>query len=246
MFSSRAVGAAEMLLSLVNINGEPYTHHGELRHFTPLSLGQGDRSAILWTPGCDTITEHAGAVCAKALQAQGGLPDRGGMIRQILDNADHQMVGSYIPHCWASLRRWQEALKKGKTSVTQRELDKAHEALNELVQQMKEAIDYSPVVGRLEAGLLQNEINKVRQTQERLFRLSSEYVTAARVYGLIANQPEVLAMSLERWFAHPFNSTQNHYAMAPPDAGANDRAIAAIVGGNDLDDLFKLDFDSIS
>ncbi|CAI8894988.1 hypothetical protein EMIT0324P_20754 [Pseudomonas chlororaphis] len=53
---------------------------------------------------------------AKALKAQGGLPDRGGLIRQILDNADRKMVASYIPHCRASLRRWQEALKKKSAS----------------------------------------------------------------------------------------------------------------------------------
>ncbi|MDD2050642.1 lipase family protein [Pseudomonas putida] len=245
-FANVPAGLAVLLLSPVNITGEPYTHHGELRHFMPLSLGEGDRSAILWTPGCDTVTEHAAAVCVKALKARGGLPDRGGLMRQILDNADHKMVVSYIPHCWASLRRWQEALKNRSPSVTDRELVKVTTALKEIARQMREEIALSTPAGKFRAARLQDEIYKVQETRTRLMRLSSDHVTEAKVYGLIAQQPEELAKSLERWLVHPFIRAQEQFAMAPPDAGSNDLAIAALVGDFVPGMPFDLDIDSIS
>ncbi|WP_338805721.1 hypothetical protein V8U11_19535 [Pseudomonas chlororaphis] len=67
----------------------------------------------------------------------------------------------------------------------------------------------------------------------------------AKVYGLIANQPEVLAMSLERWLAHPFNRVPEQFAMAPPDADSNDRAIAALVGDHVPGAAFDLDVAAI-
>ncbi|MGR6740275.1 lipase family protein [Pseudomonas chlororaphis] len=244
-FVNVPAGLAVLALSPVNMTGEPYTHHGELRHFMPLSLKGGDRSAILWTPGCETVTEHAGAVCAKALKAEGGLPDRGGLIRQILDNADHKMVASYIPHCWASLRRWQEALKQKRASVTGTELFEVDKALEEITRQMMKEISNSTPAGTFKASQLQDEIAKVRETRLRLLELSKDPVTEAKVYGLIANQPEVLVMSLERWLAHPFNRTPEQFAMAPPDADSNDRAIAALVGGHVPGAAFDLNIDAI-
>ncbi len=244
-FVNVPAGLAVLALSPVNMTGEPYTHQGRLRHFMPLSLKGGDRSAILWTPGCETVTEHAGAVCAKALKAEGGLPDRGGLIRQILDNADHKMVASYIPHCWASLRRWQEALKQKRASVTGTELFEVDKALEEITRQMMKEISNSTPAGTFKASQLQDEIAKVRETRLRLLELSKDPVTEAKVYGLIANQPEVLAMSLERWLAHPFNSMPEQFAMAPPDADSNDRAIAALVGGHVPGAAFDLNIDAI-
>ncbi|QLL16233.1 hypothetical protein [Pseudomonas chlororaphis] len=44
---------------------------------------------------------------------------------------------------------------------------------------------------------------------------------------MIANQPEVLAMSLEHWSTHPFNRVPEQFAMAPPDADSNERAKGA-------------------
>ncbi|NNB43126.1 lipase family protein [Pseudomonas chlororaphis] len=244
-FVNVPAGLAVLALSPVNMTGEPYTHQGRLRHFMPLSLKGGDRSAILWTPGCETVTEHAGAVCAKALKAEGGLPDRGGLIRQILDNADHKMVASYIPHCWASLRRWQEALKQKRASVTGTELFEVDKALEEITRQMVKEISNSTPAGTFKASQLQDEIAKVRETRLRLLELSKDPVTEAKVYGLIANQPEVLAMSLERWLAHPFNRTPEQLAMAPPDADSNDRAIASLVGGHVPGAAFDLNIDAI-
>ncbi|AIS12511.1 lipase [Pseudomonas chlororaphis subsp. aurantiaca] len=248
IFANPAIGGAVLLLSPVNIAGEPYMHHGELRHFMPVSFANGHKSAILWTPGCKTITERGGAaVCAKALDAKNGLPDRGGLLKQMVDNAHHKMVVSYIPHCWASLRRAQEALKEGRTVVTATEYDRVKEALQDFKAQLKEKEAEARGSAREHqiVGPLQAEIARLQQTCERLEELSRERVSEAKVYGLIANQPDLLVMSLDRWLAHSINRTREQFAMAPPDADSNDRAIAALVGGHVPGAAFNLDIDAI-
>ncbi|QLL16232.1 hypothetical protein [Pseudomonas chlororaphis] len=112
-----------------------------------------------------------GAHRCQALKAEGGLPDRGGLIRQILDNADHKLVASYIPHRWASLRRWQEALKKS-ASVTDTELFEAEKALEEITRQMMKALSNSTPAGTIKASQLQDEIAKVREPRLRLLKLA--------------------------------------------------------------------------
>ena len=247
-FFNPALGGVVLFLSPINITGESYTHHGTLRHFMPVSFADGHKSAILWTPGCKTITERGGAaVCAKALDAKNGLPKRGGLLQQMMDNAHHKMVVSYIPHCWASLRRAQEALQEGRTLVTSTEYDRVHEALQDFETQLreKEAAARGSVRERQIVGPLRAEIGRLQETAARLKDLSGERVTEAKVYGRVTDQPEVLAMSLDRWLAHPFNRTQEQLAMAPPDADSNDRAIAALVGGHVPGATFNLDIDAI-
>lgn len=243
-----AIGKAVLLLSPVNIIGEPYTHHGKLRHFMPVSFADGHKSAILWTPGCESITERGGAaVCAKALAAKNGLPERGGLLRQMLDNADHKMVASYIPHCWASLRRAQEALEEGRCVVTPREYERVREALQDFKTQLreKEAAAYGSAREQQMTGPLRAEIGRLQQTAVRLKGLSEESVSEAKVYGRVADRAESLAVSLERWLAHSFNRSPEQLAMAPPDAGSHDRAIAALVGGHVPGAAFDLDIDTL-
>ena len=243
-----AIGGAVVLLSPVNIVGEPYTHHGKLRHFMPVSFADGHKSAILWTPGCESITERGGAaVCAKALAARNGLPERGGLLRQMLDNADHKMVASYIPHCWASLRRAQEALEEGRTVVTPTEYERVGEALQDFKAQLreKEAAAYGSAREQQIMGPLRAEIGRLQQTAVRLKALSVERVSEAKVYGRVAERPEALAVSLERWLAHSFNRSHEQLAMAPPDADSNERAIATLVGGHAPGAVFDLDIDTL-
>src|SRR3546814_20856435 len=101
----------------------PYTtlfrsHHGILRHFLPVELGRGEKSSILWTPSCDTITQHA--ACEMALHHKHGLPDRPSFLAQLFDVGNHFMVPRYIPACWSTLRRWQQAQTTGDRSEERR------------------------------------------------------------------------------------------------------------------------------
>ncbi|AZE49438.1 lipase family protein [Pseudomonas chlororaphis] len=248
MLANPPIGGTVFIASPINFTGESYTHHGKLRHFMPVSFAYGHTSAILWTPGCETITERGGAaICAKELDAKNGLPNRGGLLQQLVDNADHKMVVSYIPHCWASLRRAQEALEEGRTVVTATEYDRVQKALQDFATQLKakKAEARGSVRRNQLAAPLRAEIGRLQETAARLKDLSGERVTEAKVYGRVADQPEVLAMSLDRWLAHAFNRTQEQLAMAPPDADSNDRAIAALVGGHVPGATFNLDIDAI-
>ncbi len=37
------------------------------------------------------------------------MPDREGLIRQLVQYKQHFMTASYIPAAWATLRRWQQS-----------------------------------------------------------------------------------------------------------------------------------------
>jgi hypothetical protein len=66
-----AIGLLYLTVNLINFRGEPYGHHGKLRHFMPVVFGEGHQSSILWEPGCSTINDHG---CAEALKQVDGLP----------------------------------------------------------------------------------------------------------------------------------------------------------------------------
>ncbi|UVM48538.1 lipase family protein [Pseudomonas sp. B21-015] len=247
---SPPVGVSWFALGMINITGEPYTHHGTLRHFMPVNFGAGKKSSILWMPGCSTINDHG---CAKALKATDGLPDRGSFLRQIVDNADHKMVLSYIPNCWASLRRWQEAQEFNRTLVTDNEFELVDGALKNVQRQLltlERRLAASPdrYVDSQAAtkAALQQEIENIGTTRTRLDILRGEPVTESHVYGLFAGLPELIEGDLPRWKAHPENTTQEQLAMSPPPAYDDDRAIAAITGGHTVGAPCYLDIDSIA
>ncbi|WP_307876316.1 hypothetical protein [Pseudomonas sp. NKUCC02_KPG] len=51
-----AIGVASLVLGMVNMTGEPYAHHGTLRHFMPVYFNAGIMSSILWKPGAAPST----------------------------------------------------------------------------------------------------------------------------------------------------------------------------------------------
>jgi hypothetical protein len=58
-----------------------------------------------------------------ALEHKHGLPDRPALLTQLVQTDNHFMVPGYIPACWATLRRWQQAQISGSTLVTRREYE---------------------------------------------------------------------------------------------------------------------------
>ncbi|WP_347902770.1 lipase family protein [Pseudomonas purpurea] len=247
---SPPVGVSWLVLGMINMTGEPYTHHGTLRHFMPVNFGAGHKSSILWKPGCSSINDHG---CAKALKATDGLPDRGSFLRQIVDNADHKMVVSYIPNCWASLRRWQEAQKFNRPLVTDREFDSVDGALTSIQKQLRTLAgslaarpDAYVIAQAAAITALRKEVDNINDTRVRLSTLHVQAVTEIDVYGLFAGMPELAEDNLPRWKAHVENIAQEQLAMIPPAADDNDRAIAAITGGHTVGAPFHLDIDSIA
>jgi hypothetical protein len=81
MFANVPAGFSVFVAGIYNWTGESYEHHGTLRHFLPVEFGRQERSSILWTPGCDTLTQHA--ACELALEQRRGLPDRAKFTAQL-------------------------------------------------------------------------------------------------------------------------------------------------------------------
>ncbi|MDQ3200829.1 MAG: hypothetical protein M3Q94_01455 [Pseudomonadota bacterium] len=246
-----AIGLLYLAVNLINYKGAPYDHHGKLRHFMPVVFGKDQMSSILWEPGCSTINDHG---CAEALQQTNGLPPRDPLLRQLVEAADHSMVGSYIPGCWASLRRWQEALQLKHSLVTAREFEWIDHGLNKVNEQLKdirESIRKSPEAyagyhqDREKLEALMKEQENIEMTRLRLVALHGQRVTEADVYGSYADQPEWVQENVLRWNAHPENIVKEQLAMLPPAAEDNEAAIAAMTGGHTPGAPFHLDIDSI-
>jgi hypothetical protein len=231
MFANVPLGLSVFVAGITNWTGEAYEHHGILKHFLPVDLGRKEKSSILWTPSCDTITQHA--ACEMALRHKHGLPDRPSFLAQLFDVGNHFMVPSYIPACWATLRRWQQAQATGDTLVTRREYEWMANALERIVQQLRD--ENRHLTGRGAPNgrsgspvnmALAREIDKIQITRARLAQLRTTSVDKKNVYGSLSEQPERLAQSLTRWQAHPQNSVAEQLALAPTeDGGAHGYAV---------------------
>lgn len=244
-------GLAFFIGGIINFTGDPYGHHGELLHFMPVDFDDGRKSSILWEPGCSTINDHG---YAEALRQTNGLPKRGSFLRQIIDGGHHSMVGSYIPGCWATLRRWQEAQEKRRSRVTLTEFERVNANLENVRGQLKALSTKIERQSRAYANPqrdaqdirdLEKEVENLRMTQARLEAPHKHTVTVADVYGSHADQPEWVQESLLRWRAHPKNIAQDPLAMIPSPPEDNETAIAAITGGHAVGTPFHLDIDSI-
>lgn len=251
MFINVPVGLSVFATGVANLTGEPYQHHGTLRHFMPVEFGQGRVSHLLWTPSCDTVLQHA--VSRAALGQRDGLPQRESFVRQLFSMDHHYMVNSYIPSCWAALRRYKEALDGNNSLVTLREFDFVDGVFEQITQQLR--VEYrkesvlpdKKVQGReSNKALLVREVDKITATRERLKGLRFTVPSPTDVYGQFAQRPDQLAHSLQRWLAHAANTRVEQLAMAPQalvervgitslDAPLTDHVIGACYTGDILD-----------
>lgn len=248
-FVNVPAGLAVFSAGITNLSGEPYEHHGKLRHFFPVELGGKEKSSILWEPGCDTVTQHP--ACTLAVQQINGLPNRPGLISQAFHGGNHSMVGGYVPSCWAALKRAQESLKRKSSLVTDREFDFVDAALTRITDQLRSKRNdlrgrsfkyretYEPAV-----DAFNREVDKVQETRDRLATVHKDKVDGAKVYGSFSQQPEVLADNLLRWEAHPENRVAEQLAMAPPAVESDHEVLASILG-RPIGAPHTLDIDSI-
>ncbi|MCY1428624.1 Lipase (class 3) [compost metagenome] len=245
-FMNVPAGLSVFFAGISNLTGEPYEHHGTLRHFMPVEFSGNKTSAILWEPGCDTITQHA--ACTLAIRQNRGLPERPNFIRQIFNVSNHFMVDGYIPYCWAALRRWKEALENKRSLVTNDELVLIDNALASIIEQLRikrKMLDNSSVYARahkLDISALSHEVDKINMTRDRLKTLRWTIIDDQAVYGSVSAQPERLAEALARWDAHPENSVAEQLAMAPPDEPDD---LHALIYGRAIGAPYTLDIDSI-
>jgi hypothetical protein len=246
-FAHVPAGLSVFFAGITNWTGEPYDHHGSLRHFMPVEFERGKMSAILWDPGCDTITQHA--ACSLAIQQKNGLPDRPPLLAQIFQAGNHLMTGGYIPACWAVLLRWKAAHESKKSRVTEIEFNSVAGALARINRQLRDEEDNLP--GRSDAyartrekiiNALRLERSKIETTVNRLKKIRPERISAQALYGSLSEQPEELMKNVERWLAHPENKVKDPLAMAPEDPEGD--ALTASIYGHTVGAPHTLDIDS--
>lgn len=247
-FANVPVGLSVFVAGITRWTGEPYEHHGILRHFLPVEFDHKERSSILWMPRCDTVTQHA--ACEVVLEHKHGLPDRPALLAQLIQTGNHFMLSSYIPACWATLRRWQEAQISASPLATKREYEWIDNALARITQQLRDAerslAGRGAPNGRSESAIniaLIREVDKLHSTRARLATLRTASVSEKDVYGSLSERPEQLAKNLARWQAHPENREAEQLAMAP----ARDDNSELIRGahGYAIGEPYTLDLDSI-
>ena len=221
-FVNVPAGFGVFVAGLSRLLAEPYQHHGTLRHFMPLEFAPEMRSHVLWDPLSKTITQHA--VSHAVLEQNSAAPESEGGLKPRVDAGQPFMIDSYIPSCWAVLRRSQQALQARCSLVTEREVLFVDQALEHVAQQLR--VKYREVMTcaggtfeeQVEAmNLLMREMSNVHKTRKRLYLLRFRVPTRADVYGQYAQQPGVLAESLERWESHSESTRIDQLAMAPID-----------------------------
>ncbi|WP_392887235.1 lipase family protein [Pseudomonas migulae] len=247
-FAHVPAGLSVFFAGITNWTGEPYDHHGSLRHFMPVEFERGKMSAILWDPGCDTITQHA--ACSLAIQQKNGLPDRPSLLAQIFQAGNHSMTGGYVPACWAVLLRWKVAHESKKSRVTDIEFNSITSSLARITRQLRDEENNLP--GRSDAyartrekiiTALRVERSKIETTVNRLKKIQPERISAQALYGSLYEQPEELMKNVDRWLAHPENKVEDPFATAPETA--EDDALTASIYGHTVGAPYTLDIDSI-
>jgi hypothetical protein len=233
-FVNVPVGLSVFVAGITNWTGEPYEHHGTLRHAMPVQFSRKEVSMIVWEPGCDTITQHA--ACSVAIQQKNGLPNRPFLLAQLFSFASHSMVGSYIPACWASLKRSQEALAKKRSLVTNLEFEWIEVVLQRITDQLRSRRGHlsnqtmkHQETYEVEINAFSLEIDKIHVTLKRLETLRYQRISEEKVYGSLSAEPVRLAENLQRWLAHAENRVTEQLAMAPSN-GNDDQLLASIYG----------------
>ena len=244
-FVNVPVGLSVFVAGITNWAGEPYEHHGTLYHAMQVQFDRKEKSMILWEPGCDTVAQHA--ACSVAIQQKNGLPDRPSLLTQLFNAGSHSMVGSYIPACWATLKRWQEAQTANRSIVTDGEFEWVEKALTSVTRQLRAKREQTRPDAYVRTHektteALNHEIDKIHTTVARLKILKSQRITENKVYGSLSTQPEPLSESLSRWLAHPENKVVEQLAMAP--TRKSDDGLLASIYGHTVGAPHTLDIDS--
>lgn len=107
VYSSPAIGIALLLAGIVNLQGDPYEHHGEQWHFMPRKPGAGSETAILWQPGCALISDQTCARTIGEIGLDGDMPKR-----VALAGSQHSSDSGYARAALTNLLRWNTSVKE--------------------------------------------------------------------------------------------------------------------------------------
>lgn len=107
LYSSPVIGIALLLAGLVNLQGDPYEHHGEQWHFMPRKPGTGSETAVLWRPGCALIDQQTCARYVGEVGLDGDMPNR-----VALAATHHLSDSGYARAALTNLLRWNASVEE--------------------------------------------------------------------------------------------------------------------------------------
>ncbi len=241
-----AGGVALFLAGLVRLAGEPYLHHGAQRHFLPVPLTNNLTSSVMWQPSCEGIEE---AACATKLLHQ-DMPERRSFLGQLLSASEHTMLLGYLPACWATLKRWQQASLESDPIITLRE----HQWLKREIETYRANLDewqtrahrefptssielrpqdrplnqrnmtYSALKKR-EAEIrraINHAQKELARAEHALDRLGYLATAAITPHDVYGSMVThmELAQMVDRWLSHKENRAKVRLAQIPPPAGS--------------------------
>jgi predicted lipase len=136
LLSAPLIGATFLLGGLLNLQGDPYEHHGEQRHFMPRKAGAKSEASVLWQPGCAALEEQTCARYAAAIDLKGDMPERVSLVRQALSAGDHSSDGGYSRAALTNLLRWNSSLERGGELFTQAEANDIRNRISKIEQEL--------------------------------------------------------------------------------------------------------------
>jgi predicted lipase len=136
LLSAPLIGATFLLGGLLNLQGDPYEHHGEQRHFMPRKAGAKSEASVLWQPGCAALEEQTCARYAAAIDLKGDMPERVSLVRQALSAGDHSSNGGYSRAALTNLLRWNSSLERGGELFTQAEANDIRNRISKIEQEL--------------------------------------------------------------------------------------------------------------
>ncbi|MFL1553546.1 lipase family protein, partial [Pseudomonas sp. D47] len=134
-----AIWAVTVLLGgLLNLKGDAYEHHGEQRHFMPRKFGTGSETAILWQPGCASLSEFKCAMHAADIDLTGDMPQRKSLIEQAFSASEHSSHSGYSRSALTTLLRWDASVReRGGVLFTENEAKDIAEQVNHTKQMLE-------------------------------------------------------------------------------------------------------------
>ncbi|TYP64444.1 lipase family protein [Stutzerimonas stutzeri] len=106
-YSSPITGIALLLAGIVNLQGDPYEHHGEQWHFMPRKPGGGSEASVLWQPGCALVDEQSCARYVGEVGLDGDMPNR-----LALAATHHLSDRGYARAALTNLLRWNTSVEE--------------------------------------------------------------------------------------------------------------------------------------
>ncbi|MCQ4265455.1 lipase family protein [Stutzerimonas stutzeri] len=196
LFNSPAIGISLLLGGLLNLQGDPYQHHGEQRHFATRKPGSGSASAVMWQPNCALIDEQACARYAGALNLKDDMPERTAFISQLASFSEHSSDSGYSRAMLTTMLRWYSSVtERGGALFTRAEITDIDGLIRNAEEELaswrpRSFVEFRHVIR------LRHDSRFYNKTDSELMQLYSDGITAVR--QLSAQQRDALNRARQR------------------------------------------------